>query len=345
MEANVNVLKRKQVKSKRKESLMSWALISPYIIIFVIFTIIPCIMGFVFSFMDYNPYATSGNQWNNFQNYKYLFESFDKSFIVEFWSSFGTMLLFDLVAVPCLIIIPFLLAYLINFHPPGYKLFRAIIYLPSVISISIVGIIFGNMFGSGETGLINAWFHTNISWLSGKPFENDILRWIVILIASIWWQTGTNFVIFSGALRNIPKSLYEACEVDGGNRFTLLRKVTLPNMKYSIGICLFNTLIGYLGLYGQVTVLKDNSNANISVSPMMFIQTWLSSTTYAKRTGFVCACTVIFGLIVLIFSITENKIMNLERRKTYLVNSYKEYEDNFASRDSKAVSSRFGEGM
>lgn len=78
---------------------------------------------------------------------------------------------------------------------------------------------------------------------------------------------------------------------------------------------------------------------------MMFIQNWLSSTTYAKRTGFVCACTVVFGLIVLIFSITENKIMNIEGRKTYLVNSYKEFETNLGSRDTNKVTSKFGEGM
>ena len=97
-------------------------------------------------------------------------------------------------------------------HPPGYKIFRAIIYLPSVVSVTIVGIIFGNMFASDSSGLINAWLNTDIKWLQGVPWAGDTLRWLVMFIASVWWQTGTNFVIFSGALRNVPKSLYEACE-------------------------------------------------------------------------------------------------------------------------------------
>lgn len=153
------------------------------------------------------------------------------------------MLVFDIVAVPCLIIIPLVLAYFINMQPPGYKIFRALIYLPSVISVSIMGIIFGNMFAGDSSGLINAWLNTEIHWLSGTPWHGDTLRWLVMLIASIWWGTGTNFVIFSGALKNIPKSLYEACEMDGGSKWKRICTLRCQILKYSIRICLFNTLL------------------------------------------------------------------------------------------------------
>lgn len=304
-----------QKKAKRKESLCAWALISPYLIVFIMFTLIPFVLGFVFSFMKYNPYASEGNEFYGFQNYINLFNT-NLGVSKEFWSSFSTMLLFCIVAVPCLIVIPLALAYLLNMHPPGYKIFRAILYLPSVLSITVVGIIFCCMFRGDQTGLINAWFGTDIKWLSGKPFEGDILRWVVILIVSIWWQTGTNFVIFSGALRNIPKSLYEACEMDGGSRWQLIRRVTLPNIKSSINICLFTTLIGYLNLFGQVYVLNDASNANILVSPLMFIRYYLSGVTYAAQTGYICACAIVFGLFVMIFSIIQQGVMADRKKRT-----------------------------
>ena len=193
MENTIIQQKKAELKrSKRKQGMVAFALISPYLIIFILFTLIPVILGFGYSFMKYNPHNPAQNGFIGFDNYLNIF-NFDLAVSKRFWSSFTTMLVFDLVAVPIMTIIPLILAYLLNMHPPGYKVFRAIIYLPSVVSISIMGIIFGNIFKGDEYGLLNALLGTKIDWLGGMPWQGDTLRWVVILIASIWWQTGTNF--------------------------------------------------------------------------------------------------------------------------------------------------------
>lgn len=314
MDTTIDQKRLQQKRAKRKESGLAWLITSPYIIIFIIFAIVPVVLGIVFSFMKYNPYSPDTNEFIGFQNFINLFNP-DLQISKTFWESFSTMLLFDIVAVPLLIIIPLFLAYYINMRPPGYKIFRAIIYLPSVVSVSIMGVIFSNMFAGDSSGLINAWLGTEIHWLGGKPWEGDTLRWLVILTASIWWQTGSNFIIFSGALRNVPKSLYEACEMDGGGKIKCFFSVTLPNIKSSITICLFNTLVGYLGLYGQTLALCDASNKDILVTPMMFIQKYLSGgVTYATQTGFFCACAILFGIVTIIFS-TIQRVCCADRRK------------------------------
>lgn len=318
--------KTKQQKArKRREALLALLLMSPFLIVFILFTLIPFIMGFAFSFMKYNPYFPEQNEFIGFQNYATLF-NFSHPISKTFWESFRTMFVFDAVAVPLLIIIPLVLAYFINMNPPGYKIFRAIIYLPSIVSITIVGIIFGNMFKGDSSGLINALFGTNIQWLSGKPWQGDTLRWVVMLIASIWWQTGTNFVIFSGALRDVPKSLYEACEMDGASRWKRILHVTLPNIRPAITVCLFNTLIGYLNLYAQPYVLNTYENEDIFVSPMMFIQKYLmGGMTYAKQTGYLCAAAIVFGLIVIAFSVAERRITAPHRKKPVYADACREY--------------------
>ena len=316
MEIDVKEKIAEQKKRKRQEALLALALISPFLIVFVLFTLIPFIMGFVFSFMRYNPYFPEQNQFIGLQNYVNIF-NLSNPISKSFWDSFLTMFVFDAVAVPLLIVIPLCLAYLINMKPPGHKIFRAIIYLPSIVSVTIVGIIFGNMFKGDESGLINAILGTKIEWLAGKPWAGDTLRWVVMLIASIWWQTGTNFVIFSGALRDVPKSLYEACEMDGGGRWKRICYVTLPNIRSAITVCLFNTLIGYLNLYAQPYVLNTYENEDIFVSPMMFIQKYLmGGMTYAKQTGYICASAIVFGLIVMAFSVAERRITAPRRKKS-----------------------------
>ena len=325
METDILFKQKEQQRNKRKEALLALALISPYLIVFVLFTLIPVVTGFVFSFMKYNPYDGSVNEFIWLNNYKRIFD-FNSPISKTFWQSFGTMLTFDLVAVPTMIIIPLTLAYFVNMHPPGYKIFRAIIYIPSIVSVSIMGIVFGNMFAGDSSGFINALFNTQIKWLSGTPWVDDTLRWFVMLIASIWWQTGSNFVIFSGALRDVPSALYEACEMDGGNALGKIRFVTLPNIKPAITVCLFNTLIGYLNLYGQPYVLNAVDNENLLVSPMMFIQNYLQGgVAYAGQTGFLCAAAVVFGLVVMIFSTVERKVMGRAKRNKKHTEACNEY--------------------
>lgn len=326
---NIEMMQRAMKKSKRRQNGVAIALLAPYVLIFLFFSVIPCFMGFVFSFMRYNPIDSTKNAFLGFTNYATLFD-FTNSVSLQFWKSFGTMFLFDIVMVPVLIIIPLTLAYLINLQPPGYKFYRAILYLPSVISVSVMGIIFSKLFAGDEYGFFNALFGTNFKWLSGKPFENDFLRWVVIFIASIWWQTGTNFVILSGALRNVPKSLYEACEMDGGSRWQGILHVTLPNIKSSVGICLFNTLIGYLGLYGQPYVLHsvENSIDQEIVSPMMFIQYYLKNASFVNMTGYICAAAIVFGIIVMIFGTVERRVMGERKRSDKYVKAYKQSKDD-----------------
>ena len=301
-------------KSRRQEVLLALALASPFLIIFIIFTVLPVILGVVFSFMEYNPLVPDESKFIGLGNFLHIFD-FTDGVSLDFWRSFLTMFVFAAVAVPCLIIIPLALAYFVNMQPPGYKIFRALIYLPSVVSISIMGILFGNIFAGDSSGLLNAWLGKEIHWLGGKPWHGDTLRWVVMLLASIWWQSGTNFVIFSGALKNVPKSLYEACEMDGGGKWKSILYVTLPNIKTSVSICLFTTLIGYLALYGQPYTLSDSTNSGEYVAPMMFIQSMLSNRFFARQTGYICAAAIVFGLISMIFGGIQRVCMTEKKHK------------------------------
>lgn len=300
-------------RAKAKQTATGWLMITPFIVLTLFFGVLPIVLGIIMSFQKYNIAMPDSAKWMTptiFQNYVNLF-NFTRLSTQEFWTAFGATMIFDIIAVPLIIIIPLALAALVNLHPPGYKIFRAIIYLPSVVSIAIVGIVFASIFGDNAEGLFNSVFSPDnpIVFMNTKLYQGDFLRWMVMFICSIWWQTGTNFVIFSGALRDVPKSLYEACEMDGGGSWTSTKHVTLPNIRPSIAICLFNTLIGYLGLYGQPTVINGPLNKNEFFSPMMMIQTYLTDSSYWKQTGFVCAMAAIFGVVVVILSTVERIAM------------------------------------
>lgn len=333
MEGQLNLNRNKY---RRREFCRQYGLTAifllPYLILFIFFSVIPLAMGIGISFMNYNPYDSSTNAFVGFDNYVAIFTQ-GTAMNKLFWPAFWETMLFDIVAVPCLTIVPLLLATLINKQPPGYKLFRAILYLPSVVSITIVGIIFGSMFSSDALGLVNSLLGTEIDFLG-----TEWSRWLIILFVSIWWQTGTNFVIFSAALRDVPKSLYEACEMDGGGKLTKFFKVTLPNIKGSLGLCIFTTIIGYMGLYGQPVTLYGNGNApriTDPQTPMIMIKMFLSESAYASRTGMISALAVVFGIMIMIVSTLQRVVMREKKGGDRYARKFETYTSLIEEREAK----------
>lgn len=306
----VSEYKKAKKASDRKETALSWLFLSPYSLHYVIFSIVPLAMGFVFSFCKFNPYDSSYTEFTGLHNYALVFQN--NIYADYFWSSFRKVLLYDLVAVPCSIIIPLALAYLINLQPPGHKIFRAILYVPSVISISIVGVLFSSIFSSDPNGLFNGTFGTHINFLNNP--NNEVLRWFIILLASIWATSGANFVIYLAALRDVPKSLYEACDIDGGGKWEAFRRVTLPAIFPILELSLFSSLIGNLSLYNQPLVLQGSLFAGNYDTPMIFLQKMINDITKANLMGLLTAFAVVFGIIVMLCTGIE-KIIVKDRKE------------------------------
>lgn len=128
------ILERK--KQRRREQLAAWLMILPYLLIFIVFTVVPVVMGTGFSFMRYNPYDSTENAFFGFQNYINIF-NFSLPISKTFWKSFSTMLLFDVICVPILMMLSLLIAYFVNKKPPLYKFFRAIIFYRALFRLAL----------------------------------------------------------------------------------------------------------------------------------------------------------------------------------------------------------------
>lgn len=314
---NKEILIKERKKSNRKKNWLGYLFSGPYLIAFIGFFIVPLVWGIITSFFKYNPYDSTVFEFVGFKNYLDILNIGDsptaKVYGPIFWSSFFKTTLFDLIAVPCLIIIPLLLAYLINLQPPGHKIFRAIIYFPSLLSVATMGVVFVNFFGNSETGFINSIIGQTIRWLDATTSGGvEILRWTVILLASIWWQTGRNFIIFSAGLKDVDKTLYEAGKIDGCSKFQQFIYVTVPALKNQVVICLFTTLIGYMNLYAQPSVIHSANNKqgfliNIE-TPLQLIQTTISDPAGFAKTGLMSATGLVFGIFVIIISGVQMKV-------------------------------------
>ena len=126
----------------------------------------------------------------------------------------------------------------------------------------------------------------------------------------LWGGWGGNFLILSAGLQNIPRNLYEAASIDGSSTLRRILKITIPGIKPQLVLCLFTTIIGYLGLYGQNFVLTNGHPYNPEISTafpghsqvstaIYFIQDILTNDNLRESYyGLAAAASIIFAAIV-----------------------------------------------
>ena len=172
------------------------------------------------SFTDYNVLANHGDfiGLDNFQ--RMFFE--DR----RYWRSVNATLKYVIFSVPLRLVFALAVAMLLNTYRRGVGVYRAAFYAPSIIGGSIaVAVMWREIFGND--GLVN--FTLNLlgiqgplNWL-GRP---ETAIWTLIILAA--WQFGSPMLIFLAGLKNIPKHLYEAAEIDGANALQRFLRITLP---------------------------------------------------------------------------------------------------------------------
>jgi multiple sugar transport system permease protein len=258
-------------KRRGKFSVVPYLFILPHFLFFVCFIAYPFLNGLYISLFRYDYLQPSTNAFVGLQNYIDLFTQGNIEF-QQFWYSLGNTLQFVVYSVPLLIVIPLLLALLLNTKIKGITIFRTIYFAPWVLSVSVTGLLWWWIFQS-EGGLINYYLvmlHLNTpSWLSTLPWA-----WVAIVVATIWWTAGFNMIILLAALQNISSELYEAGAVDGASKWQLFWRITLPLLRPMLLFILIISIIASFNLFGQPYLMTQGGPAEPSgvgaTTPVMY---------------------------------------------------------------------------
>ena len=193
--------------------------LSPWIIGFATFGIYPFMMSLYYSFCQYDVLQIP--MFIGLENYKTILTKDP-----YFWISIKNTAYYTFFRVPLNIIGSLLLAILLNQMVKGIRILRTIYFLPSIISGVVLSVIWMWIFNP-QIGLINiilGFFGFNGPlWLQDPQWSKPAL-----VIMSLWSIGGGRMLIFLAALQNIPKPLYEAFEMDGGNIYQRFFHITLP---------------------------------------------------------------------------------------------------------------------
>lgn len=294
-----NEAKMKRPKTRSLEysdSVWGYAFIMPMLIGFLIITVLPVIMTFVYSLTDKNMMSRTTN-FIGMENFINLFS--DKTFRSTMWQT----LEFTVLLIPSNMILTLGLATLLKDKFKGCGFFRTAVFTPVVTSVVVWGVLWKYIFQT-DNGLINSVLKmmgiTGPQWLMNLKMAIPISVFVTLVKG-----LGMNMVIFIGAMLDVPEDYYEAAELDGTNKFQQFFKITLPNIAPSIFLVLILTTIGSLKVFGQVKALT-NGGPGTSSYVMVFYIYQMAFQSY--KFGYASAASVILFLIIVALTILQWKM-------------------------------------
>lgn len=280
-----------------KRDLLPYAYIGPHLFFFIIFFMTPAIYGVYAAFTKWDLFTEP--VFTGLENFKTLFFDSTNTYYKQLRNGLWNTIKFVIFCVPFCIIVPLSLALALNARPKGNKIFQALYYLPSLMSISTVTLTWRYVFNT-QYGIVNKFLGVDANFFM-PPYT-----WVMLVIVTVWWCTGSTMVIYQSALASVPQDQYEAASVDGAGTIQKFFNVTLPNMTYPLMYTLVTAVVAQFNIYGQPDILVGFSNAEANSVLLQYIY---ENSVKKQVAGMSSAMAVILGLCIMVVSFIQMRMM------------------------------------
>ena len=209
----------------------------------LIFIVIPVICSFGLSFVQWdllNPIKFVG-----FENYREIFHE------GLFYKILGNTIVFALSTSLFGVIIPLILASILNTKIRGNEFFKGAYFLPFITPMVVVGVVWAWIFDP-NIGLLNQMLHLHLNWLYDSKLAMPAL-----IVVSVWKLVGYNMIIFLSSLSAISQSLFEAAKIDGANSFQIFKNVTIPMLSPTIFFVVIITAISSFQVFDLIYLMTQ----------------------------------------------------------------------------------------
>jgi multiple sugar transport system permease protein len=241
-----------------------YAFLAPYLLLFTVFVLVPTAYGLWISLHDWD-FLLPVKPFVGLENYATLLRE-GSGIGATFWRGMRATALFTLFSVPPLLVLPLLVALVLNQRFPGRTFFRAVYFAPYVLGVAVVGLLWRFLLDP-STGAVNYLLgQAAIPWITALPWA-----WISLVAMTVWWTLGFNAVIYLAGLQEIPRDLYEAASVDGAGRWDQFRSVTLPGLRRVLVFVTTITVIASANMFGQAFLTTQGAPGNQTRTAIMAI--------------------------------------------------------------------------
>jgi multiple sugar transport system permease protein len=285
----------------RRTALRRWSgylFLLPYLVLFGTFLLGPLLYGLSLSFYRWELLSQVPPKFAGAGNYK---EALADQY---FWKALWATIRFVVMVVPLVVSLALLIAVGLNSVTNRRQAFyRAAYFLPTVLTISVVGILW-RWFYSNEFGLFNEWLRptgVQVPWISDPRYAMPS-----IALMTLWWTVGGPMVILLAGLQNIPAQLHEASALDGATGWKTFVHVTLPLLRPVLLFVIVMNIIGSFQVFGQTFMI---TRGGPEFSTRTLVQYIYETAFNNYRMGYAAALSWLLFVVIAFFSFIQFRLM------------------------------------
>jgi multiple sugar transport system permease protein len=273
----------------------------PFLVLFTVFLLWPLAQGLWMSFTD-TSLSAHAPEFIGVDNFTEALRD------AEMWRSLGHTVWFTLLSTVPLVLVALGLALLVHTGLPGQWVWRLAFFAPYLLPVGVVSLLWTWLY-QPDLGLYNHLLGVlglgQVAWLS----DESVAMWAIVL-TTLWWTAGFNFLLYLAALQSVPDHLYEAAALDGAGAWRRLWSITLPQLGRITVVITVLQVLASLKVFDQVYLLTKGG-PNGSTRPVVEYVYDVGFTGY--RLGYASAISYIFFALVLIASAAQ--YLALRRRE------------------------------
>jgi multiple sugar transport system permease protein len=281
---------------KRAERRAGILFSAPVVILYVALLALPIVQALYYSFTRWDGVTST---WVGLGNYQRLLE--DPSFWRVVFNNVGL-----LISIPFAILIPLLIAFLLNEHVLGWRFFRSVYFLPTAISWVVIGMVATRFFA--DQGILNSLLASvGLGALHTNFLGQEYTALLAVILTFIWSVFGTNTIIFITGMATLDREVYEAARVDGASGLAMFRYITIPLLMRFIQFAFVLTLItGFTALFSLIFVMTEGGPGYGTTTLEFFVyQTAFSNGAF----GYGAAIGIVLFAVVFVISIAQIRIL------------------------------------
>lgn len=288
-------------RGKRIDALTAAAFLTPGMLAFALFVVLPAVGGLALTFFQWDLFGTP--KWVGLANVSRLFGDADM------WHALGVTALFVLMGVVPTILIGFVLAVLINTKMPGVGVIRVFYFAPMIASAAVSSLIWVNLYNS--KGLVNqalAWIGVNgPNWLSDLTWARPAL-----VVMMIWSGLPLVIILYLAGLQRVPEDIYAAASLDGAGKWRQVWSMTWPNVWGTTLLIAVLQAVGFVsGSFEVALIMTDGGPLGTTQSLALYSY----KVAFAERDIGYASALSLFQLVLMISVVLLVRVVVRFRRE------------------------------
>jgi ABC-type sugar transport system permease subunit len=301
-------LRNKPRRLRSQRTLTAYLLLAPGLALYIPFHFLPILAVFFMSFLEWKGYSFATMKWAGLANYAALFK--DKFF----WRALGHNLQFVIIVVVVQTVLALALALVLEQKFRGSTFFRGVYFMPTVLSLVVVGILFSLMLSPSQ-GLVNAFLRAiGLGRIQPIWLGDPKLALYVLMGVHIWKDFGLSLFLFIAGLEAIPDDLFDAAKVDGARPKDIIFRIIIPLLNETTTVVVILITIVCFKVFDLVVVMTGGGP--FFATEVLSVRMYYQSFKYG-RMGYGSATAVILFLFTFAVSAAQSWLRSRSQRVEY----------------------------